>query len=118
MASSTEEVLNHHLQSFGAGDVEGILSDYTEGAFVIAPDGSVFTSQAQMRQLYEALVSEFGKPGASFSLDQTVIQDDVAYITWSAETADNVYEFATDTFVVVDGKIRAQTLAGKITPKG
>jgi hypothetical protein len=29
-----------------------------------------------------------------------------------------VYEMATDTFVVRDGKIVAQSFAGKITPKG
>ena len=34
------------------------------------------------------------------------------------ETADNVYELATDTFVIRDGKIVTQTLAGKIVPKG
>ena len=98
--------------------MEGILSDYAVGAFIIAPDGSVFTDRAQMRQLYEALVTEFGKPGATFSLDQTVIQDGVALITWSAQTADNVYEFVADTFDVRDGKISSQTIASKIIPKG
>jgi hypothetical protein len=29
-----------------------------------------------------------------------------------------VYEMATDTFVVRDGKIVAQSFTGKITPKG
>jgi hypothetical protein len=38
-------------------------------------------------------------------------------ILWAAETADNVYELATDTFVVQDGKIIAQSFAGNITPK-
>jgi hypothetical protein len=37
---------------------------------------------------------------------------------WTAETADNVYEVGTDTFVVRDGKIAAQSFTGKITPKG
>ena len=41
----------------------------------------------------------------------------MAHIIWSAETADNVYEFATDTFVVREGKISVQTFAGKVTPK-
>ena len=36
---------------------------------------------------------------------------------WTAETADNVYEMGTDTLVVMDGKIVAQSFAGKITPK-
>jgi hypothetical protein len=35
----------------------------------------------------------------------------------SAETADNGYEFATDTFIVRDGRIAAQSLAGKIAPR-
>jgi hypothetical protein len=32
-------------------------------------------------------------------------------------TADNVYEMATDTHVVRDGKIVAQSFAGQIKPK-
>ena len=45
------------------------------------------------------------------------VEGDYAYILWTAETADNVYELATDTFVVRDGKIVAQSFAGKIAPK-
>jgi hypothetical protein len=36
---------------------------------------------------------------------------------WKAETADNRYELATDTFVIKDGEIATQTFAGKISPK-
>jgi hypothetical protein len=36
----------------------------------------------------------------------------------AAETADNVTELATDTFVGRDGKIVAQSFAAKLTPKG
>jgi len=45
------------------------------------------------------------------------VEGDVAYIVWKAETADNRHELGTDTFVVRDGKIVAQTFAGKITPQ-
>jgi hypothetical protein len=34
-----------------------------------------------------------------------------------AEAADNLYELGTDTLVVRDGKILAQSFAGKITSK-
>jgi hypothetical protein len=64
------------------------------------------------------MFAEFGKPGASFSMKQQSVEGDYAYILWIAETADNVYELGTDTFVVRDGKIVAQSFAGKITPKG
>ena len=40
-----------------------------------------------------------------------------AYILWTAETADNIYELGTDTFVVQNGKIVVQSFTGKTTPK-
>ncbi len=46
------------------------------------------------------------------------VDSDYAYILWTAETAANVYELATDTFVVRGGKILAQSFTAKITPKG
>ncbi len=46
------------------------------------------------------------------------VEGDYAYILWSADTADNLYEMATDTFVVRNGKIVAQSFTGKITLKG
>lgn len=117
MTRSTEQVLNHHLQAFGAGDLGGILDDYADHCFLVGPDGAVYEGVAQIRPVFEAFFAEFAKPGASFSMGRTAIKDEVAFITWSAETADNVYEFGTDTFLVRDGKIAAQTLAGKIRPK-
>ena len=45
------------------------------------------------------------------------VAGDYAYILWSAETANNSYEAATDTLVVRSGKIVAQSFAAKITPK-
>jgi hypothetical protein len=40
-----------------------------------------------------------------------------AYILWTAESSENSYEFATDTFVVRNGKIVAQSFAARIKPK-
>jgi SnoaL-like domain len=70
-----------------------------------------------MRPLFRALITEFGKPGARFSLKRQTVEGDYGYILWTAETADNVYEVATDTFVVRDGKIAAPSFTGKIVPK-
>lgn len=114
---STKDVLDHHLKSFGAGDLNGVLSDYAPDAVLFTQGGPLRGTDA-IRPLFQALLAEFGKPGAAFSLKQQSIEGDVAYILWTAETADNVYEMATDTFVVRDGKIVAQSFAGKIIPKG
>jgi ketosteroid isomerase-like protein len=113
---STNDVLNHHLQSFGRQDLEGILSDYEAGAVLFTPGGPIKGVTA-IRTFFQALLAEFGKPGATFSLKHQSVEGDYGYIHWTAETADNVYELGTDTFVVRDGRIAVQSFAGKITPK-
>ena len=112
-----KDVLDHHLKCFGEGNLKGILSDYAPGAVLFTSDGPLKGADA-IRPLFQAMITEFGKPGAVFSIRQQFVEDEYAYILWTAETADNVYEAGTDTFVVRDGKIVAQSFAAKITPKG
>jgi len=114
--TSTKDVLNHHLSAFAKLDLKGVLSDYAPGAVFFTQNGTLRGVDA-IRPLFQALIAEFGKPGATFSMKQQFIDGDHAYILWSAETADNVYELGTDTFVVREGKIVAQSFTGKITPK-
>jgi SnoaL-like protein len=92
------------------------LSDYAPGAFFFTKDGTRKGVDA-IRPLFEALIAEFGKPGAKFNMKQQLVEGDYAYILWTAKTADNVYELATDTFVVREGKIVAQSFSAKITAK-
>jgi ketosteroid isomerase-like protein len=116
VTASTKNVIDHHLRSFGECDLAGILSDY-------APDAVFFTANGTLRgvdeikPLFQAMLAEFEKPGAAFQMKQQFIEGDHAYILWNAETADNVYELGTDTFVVKNGRIVAQSYTGKITPK-
>ena len=123
--ASTKEVIDNHLKCFGEGDLKGILSDYAPGAVLFTPDGPLRGADA-ITPLFQAMIAEFGKPGATeefgkpgatFNLEQQFIEGAYAYILWSAETVDNVYEMGTDTFVVRDGKIVAQSFTGKVTPK-
>jgi len=115
--ASTKEVLENHLKCFGEGDLKGILSDYAPDAIMFTSDGPL-KGPAAIAPLFERLIAEFGKPGAAFHMKHQSVEGDYAYIVWTAETADNVYEVATDTFVVRNGKIVAQSFTGKITPKG
>ena len=114
--ASPKDVLDNHLKCFGEGDLKGILSDYAPGAVLFTSDGPLRGADA-IRPLFQAMIAEFGKPGASFSMKQQSVEGDYAYILWTAETADNVYEMGTDTQVVRNGKIVAQSFAGKIAPK-
>jgi len=114
--SSTQDVLDHHLKCFGAGDLEGVLSDYLPTSVIFTPDGPI-KGRATLAPFFEAMFAEFSKPGSTFAMKQMSVEGDCAYIVWSAETADNVYEMGTDTFLVRDGKIVAQSFAAHTTPK-
>ena len=114
--ASTQDVIDNHLKAFDHGDLNGVLSDYAPDAVFFTRDG-VFKGVDAIRPLFEGLIAEFGKPGATFTMEQQVVEGDYAYILWTAKTADNVYELATDTFVVREGKIVAQSFTAKIIPK-
>jgi ketosteroid isomerase-like protein len=114
--TSTKDVVDHHLNAFTRRDLKGVLSDYAPGAVFFTQNGPLKGVDA-IRPLFQAMLAEFEKPGAAFKMKQQTVEGDHAYILWSAETADNVYELGTDTFVVRSGQIVAQSFTGKITPK-
>lgn len=113
---STMQVIDNHLARFAARDLDGILSDYAPEAVLFTPQGPLKGVEA-IRALFTSLLEEFGKPGASFDLTHLSVEGEHGFIVWSAETADNTYELATDTFVVRGGQITVQSFAGKIARK-
>ncbi len=116
-SSQTEQVLGHHLQSFGEGNVEAVMEDYTEDSVVITPDGAL-NGLAEIRPLFEHLLNNVLPPGSTeFEMKQQVIQGEIAYILWAASSGTHNIPLGTDTFVVRDGKIVAQTFAGQIDEK-
>ena len=114
--ATTQEVLAHHLEFFGKLDLDGTMADYADEATFISQGGVLHGSSA-IRQFFGSLFEEFQKPGMSFDLLQHEVDGVTAYIVWTAESADNVFEMGTDTFIVQNGKIVTQTFAGKILPK-
>jgi hypothetical protein len=45
------------------------------------------------------------------------VDGDYGYILWDAQTAERTFELATDTFVVRDGNIVAQSFTSKALPR-
>lgn len=62
---STEEVLDHHLDGFGRGDLDGILSDFSSTAVLFTPQRPL-KGPAAMRPFCEAVFNEFGQAGTTF----------------------------------------------------
>jgi len=115
-SETTQAVLNHHLESFGTANMQEFLSDYTDTSVIMVPSATI-VGPAAFEPVAQGLFDEFSQEGTTFTMIDMQVNGHVAYIVWSAETPDNVYELATDTFVIEDGKIAYQTFAAKVTPK-
>lgn len=103
-----EEVFAHHGQVLGAGDLEGILEDYSDDA-VLVVQSKVYRGKDGARQVFTQLLADV--PDADWQLS-TVFAEDVLYLEWSANAkgAGRRVDDGIDTFVFQDGMIRIQTV--------
>ena|SRR6266576_573713 len=113
---STKEVLDHHLKCFANRDINGVIADHSADGVHFGPEGALRGPNA-IRPVFEKLFTEFAKPDVSFSRKQLLIEGESAHIVWTAETPDNWYELASDTFVIQNGSIRLQALTAMVKPK-
>ena len=114
---STEDVLNHHLASFGAGDVDATMEDYTDDSILILPDATL-TDLDAIRGFFTDGYAGLFRPGTfEFTMDRVEISGEIAFILWhtTGDAAD--VRLGTDTFVIRDGKIAVQTFAALVDEK-
>ena len=114
--ASTKEILEHHLKCFVGLDLAGIIADYAPDAILFTPFGTLKGRDA-IHGLFQTLFVEFSKPGLFIAMEGQFVEGEYAYTLWNAQSADKTYETATDTFVIHDGKIVAQSFAAKITSR-
>lgn len=113
----TKEVLDHHWKAFIENRLDEVMADYTEESVLITPD-KTFKGLAEIRKNFEDAYKIFPKDKTAFHLNKSVIDRDVAYILWQAKTPTFNLTYATDTFIIRNGKIIRQTYAGVANPVG
>jgi hypothetical protein len=114
MARTPQEVFQHHAEVLIAGDLDGIVSDYSDDALFITPDG-VKHGKDGVREGFVKLLSDV--PQADWNVPTQIFEDDVLFIEWQAESANAKVEDGIDTFVFRDGMIRVQTVRYTAVPK-
>ena len=114
--ATTTDVVEHHLTAVGERDVAEILKDYTDESVMISHMGT-FRGLEEIERAVTGIMEEFSQADTEIVQDELIVEGDVGYFVWHAETPDNVYEFGTDTYIVRDGVIESQTFAAKVTPK-
>ena len=107
----TQKVWDHHIQSWTSQDLDAILSDYDEAAFVIV-NNKVFEGHNQIRSVFTQLFELFSH--GNNVIHPAIVKAQTIYITWRF-TPDGLGSFVgTDSFVVTDGKIQAQNIASEL----
>lgn len=101
---TTAATLGHHLQAI-TESIDVVLSDYTEE--VLFTQSGPIVGLAGIRAFYERFIGD-APPEliAALAVVRQDVHGEVAYLIWKAEP---FVALATDTFVIRDGKIAAQT---------
>lgn len=113
--ATTKKVLDHHVQTFQQNDLEGVMADYIEESVLITPDRT-YKGLAEIRENFVQAFQALPTQGTTMTVTKSVVSGDVAYIVWKAVTPTLEFKYATDTFIIADGKIISQTFAGDIVP--
>ncbi|HEY0475944.1 MAG TPA: nuclear transport factor 2 family protein [Kofleriaceae bacterium] len=110
----TEATLRNHLHAFFHKNIDGVVADYAEEAVLIVQRGPLH-GIAEIRTFFARFVENM--PAGfldAFKLRRQEVVGEMGYIVWDAGPW---VQFATDTFVVRDGKIRSQTFAAYPAPQ-
>lgn len=107
---SAIEIFEHHLEVFGAGDMAGILGDYTEESVMIYGDKTWYGLNGA-RDFFTMWLEDRLPAGSAFDLIDKVSSEDMVFISWTAESERYRFNFGTDTFVMRDDRIWRQTVA-------
>jgi ketosteroid isomerase-like protein len=110
-----QEVFGHHAEVLIAGDLEGIVSDYSDDAVFITPEGALHGKDG-VREGFTKLLSDL--PSAEWQVPTTIYEGDVLFIEWNAVSKNTMADDGIDTFVFRDGLIRVQTVRYTLQQKG
>jgi hypothetical protein len=112
----TKSVLDHHLAAFGTGDVDATMADFAEESVMIGTQG---TSRGldEIRRRRADLRDGVRLGRVRVHPRLRAHEGEIAYITWHASTPTLDVPFASDTYVIRDEVIVAQTVALHAHPK-
>lgn len=113
-SSVTEAVVRHHLRAFLEQEgVGSIVKDYDDAARFYT-ETEIYRGKEEVHRFFVDFLDAL-PAGAlqQFQLRSLQIEGKVAYITWRVGSE---IPLGTDTFVVDDGKIVAQTFAMHMAP--
>jgi hypothetical protein len=103
----TQKVVGHHIKSMARGNMEAVLSDYTEESVVYWAEGTskgLAEIELFAQRFLDSLPEGFWQNAKTL---QASFDGEVGYTLWESPGV----PMGTDTYIVRDGKIMVQTFA-------
>jgi aerobic-type carbon monoxide dehydrogenase small subunit (CoxS/CutS family) len=113
--ATPQEVLKRHLELARSHSEQDFLECYRENSFVVMRTG-VQRGIEGIRACYRQLNREL--PNACYIYNRILVEEDVAFVEWSANSDAHAVMDGIDSYVIQDGYIRAQTIHYTLRPKG
>lgn len=110
MQDQTDFIIGHHLEALKNGDINELMLDYTASSVLITPQ-RILSNFNEITALFSKFMTDVLPPGCDFELSKKIINGNIAYLIWTAESDNYRIPFGTDTFIIGDGKIDTQTVA-------
>jgi ketosteroid isomerase-like protein len=107
MVPTPQENLRHHGEALATGDLDGIISDFTDDAVLITPQGT-FRGTAGAREAWLRLLADLPNPKVDAS--SVVLEGDVALMAWAASSDKGRVDDGIDTVVVNGEGIKVMTV--------
>ena len=107
--SAAQQIVAHHLEASGKGDVEAVAADYADNAILILPD-TVVRGKKAIRETFAKLLTPGASQLAPVVTEKRVFEGDIGYIVWTQNAGKPGEVRGSDTFVVRNGKIVTQTV--------
>ena len=107
------EVFDDHLRLASEGDLEGDLARNVAHDIVLLTPRGVFHGHPGVRELARQLTDEI--PNGEWRYGTRLVEGRIAFLEWTVETGPFRVPDGADSFVIEDGKIRAQTIHYTVT---
>jgi predicted SnoaL-like aldol condensation-catalyzing enzyme len=108
-----EEIFAHHAQALGAEDLDAIMVDYADTAYLIIPSG-IQRGKDAIRNFFAGALQAL--PQAQWGV-KTIFEDNILFLEWTADSTKASVSDGVDTFIFDDGLIQVQTVRCTIVPK-
>lgn len=114
MARTTAEVFNDHLDRANRADVRGDVETNFAPDCVLMTTYGRFEGHDGVRAAADLLDRQV--PGASYDYTQRSVQQDVAFLEWTAVGRESCVQDGADTFLIRDGRIQVMTIHYTVEP--